>query len=150
MDRSADYIRMCEVATEVQQRWRQAYGDFFVGENGRIECWIPQRRKSVVVRKGFGVRSQRDVIRLIKYTWLPRQDQLIEIAQERGRRYESVTQEFFDWAKSTYGENQEPAAKLFRTMEKIWLAFVMHKNYWKKWDGQGWVREMYRRPRPEG
>jgi hypothetical protein len=150
MDKSPEYIKMCGLATEIQQRWQQAYGDFYVGENGRIECWIPKRRQSVVVKKGFGVCSQRDVIRIVKYTWLPRQDQLIEIAQEKGRRYESVTQEFFDWAKTVYTTNQEPPSKLFRTMEKVWLAFVMHKNFWKKWNGAAWSREFYRRPQPGG
>lgn len=150
MDKSPEYIRMCDLAAEIQRRWQQAYGDFYVGENGRIEVWIPKHRQSVVVRKGFGVRSQRDVIRIVKYTWLPRQDQLIEIAQERGRRYESITQEFFDWTKAAYGPGKEPPSGLFRSMEKVWLAFVMHKNYGKKWTAAGWFRERYQRPPPGG
>jgi hypothetical protein len=150
MDKSPEYIRMCGLATEIQRRWQQAYGDFYVGENGRIEVWIPRHRQSVVVKKGFGVRSQHDVIRIVKYTWLPRQDQLIEVAQERGRRYESVTQEFFDWTKTAYGTDREPPSRLFRSMEKVWLAFVMHKNHWKKWSAAGWSGERYRRPPPGG
>jgi hypothetical protein len=32
-------------------------------------------------------------------------------------------------------------------MEKVWLAFVMHKDYWKTWrDSGGWERTIYRRP----
>ena len=138
---------MCELATEIQQQWRQTYGDFFVSEKGLIECWIPRHRKAVVVKKGFGICSRGGVIQMAKYIWLPRQDQLIEMAQENGRRYESITQEFFTWAKMAYGPDEAPPAKLFRSMEKIWLTFVMHKNFWKKWDGGGWLRKMYRPPR---
>jgi hypothetical protein len=147
MDKSPEYIGMCRLANEIQHRWQQSYGDFFVTESGRIECWLPAKRPTEVVKRGYGVCAQQGVIRIARYTWLPRQDQLIEMAQENGRRYESVTQEFFNWAKHPYGRQQEPPSKLFRSMEKIWLAFVMHKNYWKKWDFLVWKRELYRRHR---
>ena len=147
MDRSPEYIHMCAMAGEIQQRWQPSYGDFFQTGGGRIECWIPAKRPAEVVRKGFGVKSRGDVIRIARYIWLPRQDQLIEMAQEKGRRYESITQEFFNWTKADYAHRQEAPAKLFRSMEKIWLAFVMHKNYWKTWqEGSGWERTIYRRP----
>ena len=148
MDKSPDYIRMCELAIEIQHQWQPSYGDFFATDSGRIECWLPEQRPNEVVRKGFGVSSQNGVIRMARYIWLPRQDQLIEMAQENGRRYESVTQDFFIWAKAAYSPQQEPPSKLFRSMEKIWLAFVMHKNLWKIWHAtDGWERKMYRPPR---
>jgi hypothetical protein len=148
MDKSPDFIKMCSLANEIQQQWRQCYGDFFVSSDGRVECWIPKQRANETVKKGFGVCSRNGLIRMTRYTWLPRQDQLIEMAQESGRRYESITQEFFIWAKAAYGPKEEPPSKLFSSMEKIWLAFVMHKNFWKKWHpAEGWQRQIYRRPR---
>jgi len=30
---------------------------------------------------------------------------------------------------------------LLQSMEQLWLAFVMHEKYGKKWDGQDWVKE---------
>ena len=38
-------------------------------------------------------------------------------------------------------ENQNIAhLKQFKSMEQIWLAFVMHAKYSKKWDGEYWIK----------
>ena len=138
---------MCNLATEIQHQWQQAYGDFYTAENGRIDCWIPQRRKSVAVRKGFGVCSQNDVIRIVKYVWLPRQDQLIEMAQENGRRYESVTQEFFNWAKTAYGLKRRASRQTFPDHGKD-LAGICHaQKLLEKMGRLRVVEEIYSRPR---
>ena len=131
---------MCEAAKEIQLQWKQDYGDFFVDEKGQIKCWIskdPDRHK---VKKGFGICVKEDVIHLSKYSWLPRQNQLIEMAQVPGRRYENVTQDFFNWTKNPYEVLCDTPAELFRSMEQIWLAFVMQQKFNKQWDNSKWVK----------
>lgn len=142
MDKSQVYIRMCEQAGEIQCLWAQDYGDFFVGKNGQIRCWITERYATVRVKRGFGVECGGDVIHLTRMIWLPRQSQLIEMAQEPGKRYETVTLEFFNWAKKPYGPNpseKRNPGKIFKSLEQIWLAFVMFKNHGKWWNDEQWL-----------
>ena len=140
MDRSQEYIRMCEHAAEIQCRWQRQYGDFFVGEDGRTRCWLSNDTDWVKFKKGYGIRVEGEgVIRVAKYIWLPRQNQLIEMAQLPGRRYDSIVQDFFDWTKLPYGTTSETPGRLFPSMEQIWLAFVMQQKYRKQWDGRKWA-----------
>lgn len=141
MDKSKVYIRMCERAAEIQQQWPQKHGDFFVGEKGRIECWIAGLHDTREVRRGVKVdrNPEQGVICIRKYIWLPRLDQLIEMAQVPGRRYELVTQEFFDWTRRDYGFIPGWPRQIFSSLEQVWLAFVMQRKFGKGWDGSRWI-----------
>ncbi len=140
MDKSKTYIRMCDRAEEIQCLWRPTYGDFYADATGQIRCWISKKSPVERFKKGFGICVQNSIIQLSKYTWLPRQNQLIEMAQVPGRRYESVVQDFFDWSKRPYGTYAGDPGRLFKTMEKIWLGFVMHQKFGRLWDGDGWIK----------
>ena len=140
MDKGHEYIRMCTAAEEIQRQWKQHYGDFYVAENGAIKCWISMNRDSRRVKRGFGIDIQNDIIYIAKYVWLPRQNQLIEMAQVPGRRYDSIVQDFFDWTKIPYRLQPGTPGKLFPSMEQIWLAFLMQQKYAKQWDGNQWRR----------
>jgi hypothetical protein len=52
-------------------------------------------------------------------------------------------QEFFDWTRQPYKSSSKTPGKLFRSMEKIWLAFVMQQKYRKQWDGNSWISKPY-------
>jgi hypothetical protein len=141
MDKSSGYIRLCTRAEEVQAQWIPAHGDFFVGKNGQIECWIDAVHGKRQVQQGFGIsREGEKVICLTPYIWLPRLDQLMELAQVPGRRFENVSQEFFSWAKTGYGQENELPSKIFTSLEQVWLAFVMQCRLGKVWDGSSWKR----------
>lgn len=73
-----------------------------------------------------------------RYIWLPRLDQLIELAQRPGVRYEKMTQAFFDWTKRPYPRHTQDPRRVFKTLEQTWLAFIMHKDWGKIWDGSNW------------
>ena len=140
MDRSTTYIRLCAEAEEIQSQWSPAHGDFFVGEKRRIECWVDSVHAGREVRKGFGIsREGQKIISLTPYTWLPRLDQLMEMAQVPGRRFESVSQEFFTWTKTGYPIGEYPPGRIFATLEQVWLAFVMQCRKAKVWDGSNWI-----------
>lgn len=146
MDKSDEYIRMCAAADEIQQRWAHNYGDFFIDNRGKIRCWLSRDHEDKKFKKGFHVTVDRGVILLSRYVWLPRQNQLIEMAQIPGRRYETVTQDFFEWTKRPYETLDDIPAKLFRSMEKIWLAFVMQQKFNKQWDGERWLTRCHYSP----
>ena len=138
MDKSLKYIKMCEKAIEIQRLWVQNHGDVFFTETGGIVYWISSIHKLQKVKKGFVITAKNDVIHLSKVTWLPRQSQLIEMAQVTGRSYGRVLQDFFNWADTPYGKHDEPAKKIFPSMEQIWIAFLMQKKYGKKWKDSEW------------
>ncbi len=140
MDESPQYIKLCQKAHEVQKLWTQNHGDCFVGEYGRIEYWISDRFESRTVKHGFGVCGEGSVIRLSKYIWLPRLDQLMELAQIPGRTFDSVTTDFFNWTHQPYETGGKLPAKVFPTLEQVWLAFVMEQKWGKKWRDAEWVR----------
>ncbi len=138
VDRSEVYIGMCRAAEDVQELWRPAHGDFYLDEDGRVTCWVepgPDQR-----RGGFLVRREGAVIRMSRYVWLPRQDQLIELAQEPGRRFERTTQVFFDWVKAPYTDGKSPPSEEFASLEQLWLGFVMQRKFFRRWDGSAWAR----------
>lgn len=139
MDKSSRYIHLCTRAEEVQAQWTPAHGDFFVGKNGQIECWVDAVHAKHRVQQGFGISRQGEkVICLTPYIWLPRLDQLMELAQVPGRRFENVSQEFFTWAKTGYGQENELPSHIFTSLEQVWLAFVMQCRQGKVWNGSSW------------
>ena len=140
MDRSVGYICLCMQAKEIQVQWRPRHGDFFLGENHRIECWVDSVHAGRQIHKGFGItRKESKVISLTPYVWLPRLDQVMELAQVPGRRFESVSQEFYTWTKTPYDADFSLPSQLFATLEQSWLAFVMRSRHGKIWNGADWI-----------
>ena len=138
MDRSPAYIVMCARAAEIQQVWPRAHGDFYAAGDGRVACWLPDQDGRRRIAGGREVRSEDGLVRLVPFVWLPRQDQLIELAQVPHRRYAQTTQDYFDWTKRPYAAGGQTPARLFESMEQLWLAYVMHRRFARKWDGRSW------------
>lgn len=143
MDTSPEYIRMCELATEIQHR-DLIGGDFYTGKNIRgyggegwnVVKWSDQKRV---------VGGITDTTMLIRHNtaeviWLPRQDQLQEmVAPIFGLKYGRPIQlalHFAGWC------HEREAALWSWSFEQLWLAFVMHEKYNKAWDGQEWKDEV--------
>jgi len=79
--------------------------------------------------------------------WLPRQDQLQEMISYSF--LSQLVQDFSDWC-SEYNYWDGIEEKLVGimieslgplSMEKLWLMFVMHKNYNKLWNGKIWKED---------
>lgn len=140
MDKSQAYITMCDKAQELQNFWIPVHGDFFVGEKGKIEAWVKRVHGKRNLVKNVRVKFEDGMPSVRRYIWLPRLDQLIELSQMSGKRYEKVTQEFFDWTRTEYHTLSGEPRKIFTSLEQIWLAFVMEKKFGKKWNGQEWIK----------
>ena len=137
MDTSKEYIAMCEEAKEIQ--------DFFSDTDNRIEIpvwfyqypgkgtyWeVPER---VGIEYGKEYSSERT-----KVVWLPSQDQLQDFSSAFG--ISGLLYEFNDFVFGI------PKTKdidlrysvLFRTVEQLWLAFIMQGEWEKHWDGERWT-----------
>ncbi|MGB5987234.1 MAG: hypothetical protein WBG37_18160 [Desulfobacterales bacterium] len=142
MDRSEAYIAMCRPAAELQDLWRCRHGDYYANPAGEIACWIADLDGDARVKEGVCIRSRGGVIQLDRFTWLPRLDQLIELAQIPGVSYDTVTQYFFNWTKRTYRMDQEQLsgpAELFHSLEQLWLGFLMARRFGRNWNQREWV-----------
>ena len=76
--------------------------------------------------------------------WLPRQDELQQmVKQESDKNYDWQVQlsqlDSFVTERSVHGESFSDYSCQFETWEQLWLAFVMHERYGRRWNGERWV-----------
>lgn len=141
MDHSNDYIRLCTRAGEVQALWFGRHGDFYATGDGRIECLVEGCFPFGQIKQGYAVRYEKGaLIRIAKCIWLPKLDQLMEMAQTKGRRFEKTAQDFFDWHKRPYGNRGKSPGKIFTTLEQLWLGYLMQVKFDKFWCDERWMK----------
>lgn len=138
MDKGPVYIGMCRHALEIQRLWSPKHGDVYVDGSGRICVWIANSENLPKIKNGFRISAENDVIQMTRYVWLPKLDQFIEMAQQKGKRYEATAQDFFDWIKSRHPEGVKERSNPPASLEQHWLAFVMHRKFSKRWNGSEW------------
>jgi hypothetical protein len=120
MDISSEYIKMCEKAEEIQAMKPHSFFD------GGIELERGDYYYNVQSRKtGVQTSSWRNFRNL----WLPRQDQLQEMA------FDKVTIDCLEGFRLFFIHFQDN----FDTMEQLWLAYVMKTKFSKTWNGEEWV-----------
>lgn len=138
MDKTELYIKMCEKATEIQDRKRGfVHGDFL---------WRGKKYLREVAVCDTVIHFKDDEI------WIPRQDQLQEIykikAYNKDDPIGDLLGDLVYWIEHEsdggFGHSEDGYAFYFensqlKSMEQLWLAFVMKENYNKVWDGEEWV-----------
>ena len=130
MDKTKEYILMCKKAEEIQKVWEHCAGDVCSPRFSDNNTWI------VGFNTGFSELKEKDII------WLPRQDQL----QEMIRHKRCSQLQFEDWyselKRFTLFCGNLPACpeNYFKSMEQLWLAFVMKEKFNKKWTGNDWKK----------
>ena len=122
---TSKYIEMCRKAVEVQKlrsckeviNWQD--GDFFT-ESGNVCSHCVECNEI----------TQCDI-------WLPRQDQLQDMID--WKQYDiSISYCSMPWVFEWQKDPLEINGVNGGSMEQLWLAFVMHELYQKKWDGEAW------------
>jgi len=69
--------------------------------------------------------------------WLPYQDQLQEMVQKPEQAtWLHVGSWFGHWLHDQYKGEAHPDG---RSMEQLWLAYIMGEKHNKRWDGYSWV-----------
>lgn len=138
MDKTLRYQNMCKTASEIQALWQPGKGDFYISQESGIHCWITETGDRHF-RNGFGILREEDgVIRLEQRYWLPRQNQIMELAQVPGVPFRDMTFRFHEWAGNPYDRREDPERSLFITQEQLWLAFLMQIRFSKRWKGSDW------------
>jgi len=145
MDTSKEYIEMCRKAVEIQELWEPKKGDFFL-----LNPYDPLHKRFAIMVLGCHWEKCQGCSHEIsdeKCVWLPRQDQLQEMVDwesrgENGTFYQ--IEALKDWASREindmkYSNSDEAFNDKYDTFEKVWLAFVMHEKYGKKWSGGEWI-----------
>jgi hypothetical protein len=121
MDKSKEYVRMCEEAEEIQKL--RDYKNPFSGS-------------AIAMRAGGNFIFYKDK----KVVWLPRQDQLQEMVKlERENNYFLLDR--FNSFVQTVSISQN---LLLKSLEQLWLAFVMKEKYNKVWEGGKWTKAVQR------
>ena len=116
MDTLDKYIEMCRKAEEIQKQWKYHSGDY------------GHRFRHVSILHTVGIEQ-------FRYTWLPRQDQLIEMNIHASReKYNYANFDDFGIIKDMI----EYADYTFKTFEKFLLNELMVTKYGKHWNGSEW------------
>ncbi len=122
MDTSKEYIKMCEEAEEIQERWTWIKGDVFADEINQIH--ILESGGHIML---MGTHFPEG------YIWLPRQDQLQEMVDWKeyniSIEWGSLPHKF-NWSQDPLKIDGVDG----NSMEQLWLAFVMKEKYNKIWN----------------
>lgn len=143
MDESKEYAKMCKEAIEIQsmrfadhanyeENWES--GDFYYNDGCYVfESWSLDHQ---------GGLDYEDL-----HTWIPRQDQLQEIAKEvfaqvGDRITHTLIYEFTSDIRDHSDGNITEYYYQFTSFEQLWLAFVMKEKYDKRWNTKKkeWVK----------
>ncbi len=152
MDNSKEYIKMCEKAEEIQMVWlkHNTLGDFAIPAKTISDYqgfWTLQAGQVYIVGNDneydLTIDSEYDLAET-GAIWLPRQDQL----QEMIASYPEHWIGFLNWSNIPYPitiyehQKQQPYPFWhFKSMEQLWLAFVMKEKYCKIWSDEQWIRQ---------
>lgn len=123
MDTSAEYIKMCEKAVEVQEESGVHPLMARDQNDGVIHFWDDS------VFYNYMVDRERTPF-IYHSVWLPRQDQLQEI---HGSKFVNQGIQFFEWASEF-----NPDTYYLLSWEQLWLGFVMKEKYGKTWAREDW------------
>ncbi len=127
MDRSSNYIKMCESIKEIQEQWQPEFGDFYVSMSLGLTSPCQPIMSDLEKKVSY--------LKTIKAVWLPRQDQLQEMVIEN---YAMPWDLAIAFSNVLMGENASYFEK-FDSMEKLWLAFIILEKYKRKWNEGEWL-----------
>jgi len=145
MDTSKEYINMCRKAVEIQKLFKAEKGDFYF-------CFCTDIEPTDMFPKGYGLSiitewdadlNSELLIRSGTDIWLPRQDQLQEMIETQLSVKSNANHIAIHFAQfvNNHLENVVYWELELKSMEQLWLAFVMWEKFNKKWnkDWSNWM-----------
>ena len=132
MDTSKEYMIMCHNAKEIREIWKPVEGDFYYS----------RRNGNSVLTNDLIFLGDKVLGRLkVDCLWLPRQDQLQEMIIGRYVRHNWPPAASIVWDFSSFADPSEDVHRYCKSMEQLWLAFVMKEKYKKIWNEKKWIKE---------
>lgn len=142
MDTTKEYILQCEKAVEVQENhiiketnvyaFYTKKGNEFVSSNCLMVGTLQKEQDlkysmvfTIPTDYTFGIKSMSNFI------WLPTQDQLQGMLIDQYMNPINILKDVYNF-KLCKDEN------IFKSMEQLWLAFVMKEKFNKTWNGKDW------------
>ncbi len=125
MDFTEKYIKMCKEAKEIQEQAKKFVETHSVLYFAKI---VDKSFQGIFVYPYEIYLNDNDTAH---YIWLPRQDQLQEMLKSPISQMMCLVEEIE--LETTDPFRKEYFIK-FETLEQLWLAFVMEKKYYKRWD----------------
>jgi len=139
MDTSKEYIKMCDRG-EIQDRWEPEPGDWFA---------VPHKDDYVLIlytsefmsENGRVYSGEDRFVYWDKCIWLPRQDQLqgmlayLFLNPTRQEETDFITMSYYFHRFAQRNNTMHPNLK---SMDQLWLAFVMWELHKKVWTGKEW------------
>ncbi len=127
---------MCRQAFEIQKNWKPEKGDWYSLADGQVKICVNDDSQS---KNGFEFsKEDNKIIFLQKKTWLPRQEQLIELSQIPCSNFQKNTFLFLQWADKPSIDKKNPNKKRYNSLEKARLAYIMELKYNKFWYDNMW------------
>ena len=126
-----NYIKMCEKAKEIQEKWRNRLFRNYLGN------WYWKGKKYLQIREACHIVISTIFIPKKEHIWLPTQEQLQEMVFNKSVGVQTITTEIEMFSKCDIG----CVFSIFGNMNELWLAFVMYGKYNKIWTGEKWVKE---------
>ena len=130
---------MCKTSKEIQEFWTQTPGDYYVGSCGKILCWTFNNTESTRMKHGFKVENEETLVRIEKLFWLPRQNQLVELAQCKNKVFSDISYHFLEWIKQPYNPEKPSTDKVFNSLQQMWFAYIMKNKFSKDWEKDSWI-----------
>jgi hypothetical protein len=146
MDKSREYVAMCQGSQNIQKMWKPAEGDYvFVSNNIEVVGYVPEKNSDTVYTNRILRYSDKPYNRKSHTMyWLPRQDQLWALIKEGKKLFDEyglvIDKEqgafefvFFSPSGSALHMNYG------RTEEQCLLEAYIQLNYRIKWNGIDWT-----------
>jgi len=155
MDKSEEYIKMCESAKEIQKSWQPDVGDWFLNDYRETTGFIEDVENQIW--------NYKDKDKWEKIQCLTQKlsiEEYVVISDSDGSHIYTIS-EFFkhrhvflpqqDYLQNMLGDN-EPYSLfnklyafgeknyLFKTPEQLTLAYVMKEKFNKSWNGSEWIK----------
>ncbi len=128
MDTSPEYIKMSEKAGEIQ---RGKHCPIMMGQ--KIVFW----ENDVFAQMNLASTNW-------KIVWLPRQDQLQDMALDNLKKLRISIDWYFgdQWRMIVSDDPLRMRVVHGKSFEQLWLAFVMKETFGKTWNGMDWVKDV--------
>jgi hypothetical protein len=145
MDNTRIYIKQCEKAKEIQQYFEDKpieQDDIIFSYNNK-RGYRRQHLAQMINGEWFVQAEVEDSL-----IWLPRQDQLQEMVSDIANHiHPSLPSSFIHVFTLEVASNTSRVKKSYdkcKSMEQLWLVFVMWQKYRKIWDGEDWLTDDFK------